>query len=293
MKIVIYGLGKSGTSALFYKVRNSLPRGTIELFEPSSFSRRQRIRTRFGALRRGHFAPHVLAKVLPCDVRPVQIGDFEDFDRKILLVRDPRDRIVSDLLYRGFNAAFVRSAARCEEFLALLRMKEAEPHAVPLLRLLERFDALETSAGTPSSWRERYHLRGVECPLRFHDERPRLPVFRYEQLVNGDFSTVEAILGLPLRGDAAVPPTLQRVSRTKSKGSWRDWFTTEDANALRPVLEPFLDRYYPKADWSLATEPRIDPQHGSSYAARVMNERRALWNLSPVAAPGPTVGGES
>jgi hypothetical protein len=40
MKIVIFGLAKSGTTALFYKIKNSLPPDTVCLFEPRSFDPR-------------------------------------------------------------------------------------------------------------------------------------------------------------------------------------------------------------------------------------------------------------
>ena len=74
MKIVIYGLAKSGTSALFYKLRNSLPPGTISLFEPTSYGPADRILYR---LRAGRWAPsHVIAMVLPWDRRPIRIHDF-------------------------------------------------------------------------------------------------------------------------------------------------------------------------------------------------------------------------
>lgn len=285
MRFVIYGLGKSGTSALFYKVRTSLPPGTIALFEPASFGPRERLRTRLGALRHGHFAPDVLAKVLPCDVRPVRIADFDGFERQLLIVRDPRDRIVSDLLYRCFNAQFVRSVADCADYLALLRWKEADPASVTLIDILQRFEALEAAAGAAASWVERYSVNGVACPLRFHDARPQLRAFRYEQMVKGDFGAAEEILGLPLTGTATVPGGLQRVARTKAEGSWRHWFTRGDVERFRPIVQPFLDRYYPQADWDLSADPVLDPLYGSQYVERVMNERRA-WSGLPPLPPG-------
>ncbi|QAY77679.1 hypothetical protein [Sphingosinicella sp. BN140058] len=284
MKIVIYGLAKSGTSALFYKIRNSLPAGTISLFEPSTYTRRERLLERLRAARRGHFAPDVLAKLLPWDWRPVRLGDFDDFDRQILLVRDPRDRLVSALLYKTYNASFVRDASAAADFLDLVRRKEANPGAVTMLRLLRTFDALEEAAGAQSSWMDRYHHRGVTLPLRFHDERPHLPVFRYEQLVDSQFGPLEEMLGLSLGGAAKVPDSLQRVVRTKGYGAWRNWFTPEDVAELRPLFQAYLDRYYSGADWDLQASPAIDAKHGSIYVERVINERRGLWNLPPLPA---------
>jgi hypothetical protein len=281
VKIVIYGLAKSGTSALFYKIRNSLPPGTIELFEPSSYGWKQAIRSRLSALRRGHLLPDVLAKLLPWDWRPVRVEDFEGFDRRILLVRDPRDRIVSELLYRSYNAAFATADRPSLEFLDLLRAKEAEPAKVPVLRLVEAFERLEREAGGKADWLRRYRTHGLSLPLRFHDERPRLAVFRYEQLVDGQFDPLEAALRIPLAGAAEVPAGLERVVRTKTYGAWRKWFAPEDVRSFRPVVADYLGRYYPSADWDLDPAP-LDPAHGSVYVERIINERRALLSLPPL-----------
>lgn len=282
MKIVIYGLAKSGTSALFYKIRNSLPPGTIELFEPSAYGPRDRLIANLRALRRGHVRPAVLAKVLPWDRRPVRLGDFNRFDRPILLVRDPRDRLVSDLLYRSYNAAFALADPPALEFLDLLRRKEAEPRKVPLLRLVETFDALEKAAGSRADWIDRYQVRGLVKPMQFHEERPYLAVFHYEQLVDSRFESLETALDMRLGGSAAVPSELNRVVRTKGYGAWRHWFTSGDIASLRPAVRPYLDRYYPSAGWDLDPSPRLDPEEGSNYVERIVNERRALLGVPPL-----------
>ncbi|HEY0312429.1 MAG TPA: hypothetical protein VGC56_08030 [Allosphingosinicella sp.] len=282
VKVVIYGSAKSGTSALFYKIKNSLPAGTIALFEPRTYTLIDRAVGRLRALRHGNATPDVLAKVLPWDMGPVRVADFETFDRQILIVRDPRDRIVSDLLYRSYNARFVHDGSAALALLRLLERKEAEPRSVPLMEIVQAFDALEHAAGAHASWRERYAERGIARPLRFHDARPDLHLFRYEQLVDGEFDDLEAMLRLPLAGSADLPHLLQRVERTKSYGTWRSWFTPADVDIFRPILQPFLDRYYPRAGWDLDDVPQLAPRYGSRYVASVINERRALSRLPPL-----------
>lgn len=282
VKIVIYGLAKSGTSALFYKILNSLPAGTIALFEPKSYTLRDRIMGRVRALRRRNVAPDLLAKVLPWEVGPVSVVDFEGFGRQILIVRDPRDRIVSELLYRSYNAQFIRGEAEALEWLRLLRLKEADPGSISLVQLIEAFHALERAAGVRADWVERYQQRGIALPLRFHAERPHLHLFHYQQLIEERFEQLEDFLGVALGGSAAVSPLLRRVVRTKGSGSWRGWFTSEDIETFQPMFRPYLDRYYPAADWNLDDRRSLDPKDGSLYAERIINERRALWGLSPL-----------
>jgi len=48
---------------------------------------------------------------------------------------------------------------------------------------------------------------------------------------------------------------------------------------LRPVLQPFLDRYYPEADWELSVSPSIPAEYGSLYIERIVNDQRATMKM--------------
>src|SRR5690606_15023024 len=85
-KIVIAGQGKSGTAALFHKIRAAVPDSTRLLFEPRAYEPEPD-------------DGHVLAKVLIDPPGYVDFSTFEPFDKKILIVRDPRDNLISRLLY--------------------------------------------------------------------------------------------------------------------------------------------------------------------------------------------------
>lgn len=281
MRIVIYGLSKTGTSALFYKVKNSLPAGTIALFEPSSYGRLDRVRERFAATLGGRSDLHVLAKVLPLGVRPVRIRDFGSFERQVLIVRDPRDRVVSMLLYWAHRARFAESDNDAAVYLDLLRRKEAEPKSVSLGQLAQAFLELDGSDRSFSGWVERWG-NDVSGALRFHEERPHVFLFRYEDMVEGRFAALESFLGIRLDGAATVDPAFGRVVRTKSYGGWRNWFTEADVANFAAALQPYLDHYYPAADWCLSAAPRIEPEHGSGYVERLLNERRVLAGLPPL-----------
>lgn len=292
MKIVIFGLAKSGTTALFYKIRGSLPGGAVCLFEPRSFDPRA---LRAGRLRRlltGRRPPDVLAKVLP--FRPsggVDAESFSSFERQILVVRDPRDRLISRLLYVVYHSAFYRQDERVCEFLRLLRRKEADPRSVPVRALLETFAELNGEQFSFEGWAADYAQHSVRAPLDFHDGHPDLFVCKYEDMIDGRLAGLEDYLGLRLSGDGSVPAELGRVVRTKGYGNWRDWFTAGDAEALRPVLRPYLERYYGGDGWELSARPSIPAEFGSGYVERIVNERRASVNLPPLdaaCAPGGT-----
>lgn len=100
-------------------------------------------------------------------------------------------------------------------------------------------------------------------------------------MIDRRFGSLEKYLGMPLKGKASVAPEVSRVTRTKSHGGWRDWLTAEDVQYLRPVVQPFLDRYYPEADWELSPLPSIPVEYSSRYVERIVNDRRASLKLPP------------
>jgi hypothetical protein len=282
MRVVIFGLARSGTTALFYKIRHALPADAVCLFEPRGFDPRV---VRTGLLARllaGRREPDVLAKVLP--FRPSEPADaesFDSFDKQILLVRDPRDRIVSRLLYVVYHSNFYRSDEPLRVFLNLLRRKEADPRSVTLRELLKTFAALNGDEFSFDAWAAGHARHSVRAPLDFHDCRPDLFVCKYEDVVGRRLGGLEEYLGLRLTVETDVPAEHGRVVRAKSYGDWREWFTPEDVEYLRPVLRPYLERYYEGADWGLSAHPFIPAEFGSGYVERIVNERRAADGLPP------------
>lgn len=269
MKIVIFGLSKSGTTALFYKIKESLPPDTCLLFEPRRFT--------------PQVSDHVLAKVLPFKLTdPPEVESFGCFEKQILIVRDPRDRLISKLLYSVYDSRFVNQDRKVKSFIESLRRKEADSQSVSVQQLLETFAKLNGEEFSLAGWSRDYRQHSIQIPMEFHDQRPSLSLFRYEDLIDQRLEALEEFLGLKLKqGEVSVEPGFERVTRTKSYGNWRDWFTANDVAWLHPLLEPYLQRYYPEADWTLAPTPLIHSAHSSEYVARIVNERRRLSNVRP------------
>lgn len=287
MRIAIYGLSKTGTTALYSKLKEEMPRSTACYFEPGAHHlarlRRQQGLARLGI---GRSRPQ-LVKFLPFNPgAELMLDRFGSFDRAILITRDPRDRLLSDVLYRAYDSPIARDDAVMADYLGLLEAKERDPHSVALLALLER---VYGPAFDLAAWQADYAARSIAQPLAFGAAHPELFQFRYEDLIERNFTALNAYLGLPLAGEVVVDQQLSRVIRTTGSGDWRNWFTLADIAALRPLLQPYLDRYYPEADWAVASVPQIDPRHGSGYVRRIVNERRAMDRL-PLLAPSGTAG---
>jgi hypothetical protein len=258
MRVVVVGLGKSGTSALVYAIRSAMPADTQLLFEPRAFV----------AL---HSA-NVAAKVLLHPKFPMEQAFYRQFDRIVLLVRDPRDLLVSKALYRMFNAKAIQSdPAKLDRYLDLLRAKEADPRSVSLTRINRLFQDLVG----PTLHSDEGLGRMLSDAVAFHEAYPDCFVFRYEDMVEGRFGPLAQHLSLS--ADAMrpqVPATLSRVVRSRRAGNWRDWFCLEDVLHYRPLLAAYMSRYGYADDWTLASDPVIRPEECSEYVLRLVRERR-------------------
>jgi len=264
MKIAILGAYKTGTTALFYLLRDALDPPTRTLFEPARYVPAS-----------GDERRNVLAKVIlgaPGRDWRVDYRSFAEFDKKILLTRDPRDWLISGMLFMIQQVpALYADDRHFKEILAMLRRKESDPGCLSvkamLMRLLEM--RRESSLEAEIEWMRR-HLQWL---LDFDATLAGHLVFPYEALVDGRFRDLQDYLGVSLSGHANVPTEHDHVTRTKSHGNWRHWFLPEDAALFKPVFEPYIHRYGYSRIWHPASTPRIDPAHGSAYVARTVGKR--------------------
>lgn len=258
MRVAIVGLGKSGTTALLYAVRAAMPADTQLLFEPRSYVTVQ--------------GPNVAAKVLLHPAHPMEHGFYRQFDRVVLLVRDPRDVLISRALYRIFGATrLLTDPARLDEYVALLRAKEADPRSVSMLRINTLFERLVGSTVHSDAGRQRM----LDDAMAFHDAFPDCLVYRYETMVAGQFEVLAGYLSLEasaMRPD--VPAELGRVVRSRRAGNWRDWFCDEDVAHYRPLLSAYMRRYGYDDDWMLDPAPVIRSEECTGYVEKLVLERR-------------------
>ena len=261
MNILIHGVGKTGTTALFYTIRKALSGAVTELFEPASLE--------FDADPAGP-NQHVLAKVLLRETIPVP---YERFPWKIMTVRDPRDIFISRLLYLAWHAAFRTDPGCMNAYLALLRAKERDPASIPLKDLFSSFAAFQRQ----HPYREYLQvLSGLARQQEILAARPEFFVQRYEEFVDGRLQNLARYLGgLDLSDHTEVHPDVARVARRKGYGDWRHWMTPVDVAFFRPMLAPSLRELGYEDNWELANAPTIDPQYCSEYAAALQAKRLA------------------
>lgn len=264
MKILIAGQGKSGTTALYYKILEALPLDTMTLVEPLVCP--------------DTIATTTLAKILIDPPGRVDVTSFDHFNFKILLVRDPRDNLISRLLYRPYNRQdFVKDETAVADLLSLLAKKEVSPSTVSVGDLITCFDR---HTGIDSLPRLTGH---PDTGLSFEAAHPDYHVMRYEDMIDGNWMSLSEYLQMNLSaGRAEVGLEHQRVVRSADYGQWRSWFLASDIDFFKPYFQSYIEHYGYSDDWTLEDSPSLSPQTASLYVLKLVNERRQSLSLPPL-----------
>lgn len=282
MRTVLFGMPRSGTTYGFSLLAEALKaQGSVqEVFEPNR-------------LESGHFhrldgmswpdADGSLVKILYSSPEmhgwtgSVAAEAFAHYDRKIFLVRDPRDRWISGFFYRWFYVHQPDPEA-FQAALARVRAKERDPNRIPFHRL-HATDEVELQIHAQEQKRKLDELAAFLDHLRSEGWF----IWNYEDLVDRNWAEVEAYLGFSLKGNEALRGNFRHVARSQAHSDWRRWFTEEDVDFYRPVFGAYLAAQgYDAEDWRLDPQQTLDPKQGSAYMSGLFHHPRG-----PHALPVP------
>lgn len=256
MRVLIVGEGKSGTTALMRSVADCLDNPT-ERFEPR-------------VLDADDLAPESLVvKKLLGSWKPLEAEFLPMFDKRLLITRDPRDRLISHLLYDAYNQAPNLSERQRERWLTALQKKADRPRSISVSALINlwwrisRVDMLSN------------YVRALDRGIAFQNRSAdQFHAVQYEAYVAGDFDELNAYLGLDI-SPGVVRGSEARVSRSKASGAWRNWFTQSDVALLRPMTHRWMKATGANAkDWKISSSPTLDVATSVDYV-------RALFDRVP------------
>ena len=259
-RIAIFGQYKSGTTAIYSCIKNEMPEDTIGVFEKHSLKPAEKSKAR------------VLAKVIldsGAAQADVFFPDFHDFDKRIYIVRDLRDWIVSGTLFSLLQTKGIYgNPVALDHFLGLIRRKQENPASVATLDILE-FVQKHHGRSVPEmiGWLG-HQLNWMQA---FETHAPDCFTLHYEDFVENRLRDLSNHLGLLLKPDVRVASKFSYVERTRSSGNWRHWFTPKDVDAFRPVFAPYLRRHGYGDDWDLAPQPRIAAADSTEYVVRLLD----------------------
>ncbi len=260
LSVVVVGAAKSGTSALFSAIRSS--GHWLAIYETNHQGQVHFLTT--------HSAPRRVTKVLLS--RVVERGlDLTGFDHRVHIVRDPRDMLVSWMLFRPLLGGSARNPEFLSEFCGALRRKEADPRSVPLAELEDVY----RRHGVGRPFAERFE-RAFADEDTVCERYPDLHRIRYEDFLAGEVADLARQIGVPVRTEVSVGQHIAHNERAKTAGGWRHWFTPPDVDTYRPLFEAQLRRHDYELDWTLEAAPRIDPETGSRYVEKNLERPRLV-----------------
>ncbi|MCB0190801.1 MAG: class I SAM-dependent methyltransferase [Anaerolineae bacterium] len=261
-KIAIFGQYRTGTTALFYKIGNSLPSDMRALFEEQKYIPQPDDAHRW-----------VLAKVILGVGVDQSVGydSFMGFDKKIYIIRDPRDRVISQMLFLiRQSPSIYENKERLSHIQYLLSEKEQNPKSLTVIEMLKQILAYIPHHSFEKSiqWLTRQHRWLFEFENRLQNHF----TIKYEDFVDEKIDELKRYLEIPLAGSATVDTMFDYVVRTKSYGNWRDWFLEEDVKIFKPILEDYIERHHYSNDWRSNEQPHIQPEHCTHYIARTIKK---------------------
>ena len=231
--ILVAGLAKTGTTILFTRIRASLPAAPATFFEPSTPEALELI------LQTGHTTP-TLTKCLVGQVSGETPG-IARFSHPILIVRDPRDQFVSEMLYEFYKFLLNSDASGYAAARRLLKSKIRRPGSLSCAALFQGIRALAIQnlprINPVQLLASKYQL------LENYRETIDPFIVRYEDIVDNRLTDLAQYLNLNTIHPAEVDDSVRRVRRTRAYGEWKQWFTPEDLLEFEIKLGPVLTRY--------------------------------------------------
>ena len=256
---LILGSAKSGTTALFYAIRAAMNRATGHdvkgLFEPRKMDAYRRYF-------KSTDDPVFLCKALLGPAMRNMQSALDRFDRRIVIYRDPRDNIVSRLLFMPPRLLFGVDQTKCDDYLDLIRQKQADPGSLSVLAILRALEGMSGRDNLLTNFRD-----NAVMPARIQRTYgDRFWMFAYDDLLNGCFDRLSAYLGIEVTADFKVDSQHGYVSRSMSSGEWRSWFLPEDiAYFAHDVAEDYVLLGFDPTE-SADPTPQISPETSSDYA---------------------------
>ena len=264
--ILIVGPAKTGTTGVYMAVKRGLQDAGIEartVFEPKNAKPLNHL----FALAPG--VP-VLTKTT-MDRAARVVPEPRAFDRRIMTVRDPRDMVISTLLFRPLTVRSLRrtDSAVIEKFVAALEAKQADPSSMSVRQLFELSD--ELGIGVAPFENQLRNLR------RQRDFMRRYPthVVHYERFVRGELDDLSEYLGFRVENASTRESSMfGHIVRSQASGEFLQWFRPDDLAYFNEVFGEMLTAFDYPLDVDLPTPQTIAPETGSEYVRSRYRERR-------------------
>lgn len=252
MNYLIAGLAKSGTTILFSRIRQALSPGVETFFEPDSDDQLADI-----LISNAH--QHTLTKVLIGRVTCAHEKPRQ-FDRHVIIYRDPRDQFISMLLYLFYDFQVSGDVPGYQRAQQALARKVDDPGSYSTIELYNLIAELVGRAPIQV-------FNNLHTEQRKYIEKFSPHPIQYEDFIDGSLQKLEQYLGLTLETQVEVPQEYQRVARSRAYGEWENWLTDKDLDYVNANWgETIQDLGY--CQKALRQEQHIEPTTSLDYVSQ-------------------------
>lgn len=246
MRVLILSLSRCASTAIYYDVLRRMPGQCEGYFEPD-----------IATIITKPLAQDIVAKIILDELDTADLGRLiASFDKVLLSIRDPRDRLVSSMLFamHGVEKMIL------EQRLAELELKQKQPEVYPFLALVEKIYPGWTSEHTRHLVQRDFALLGAVLKGEH-----RIDIIYYEDYIQKGLIGVFEDDEKHLQAGLELPKKHAYGKRKITSGDWKNWFTPSDVEFFKPLMAGFIRQYGYEDDWQLNKTPVILPEHGSQF----------------------------
>ncbi len=197
------------------------------------------------------------------------------FATRIAILRDPRDEVISRFMYRPFSWLLKGQATTkdIDRWAGVLEQREKN-ETMTFFDIYDEYTSIFSGKHDPA-----YEIKAVArlcldyaAYLKRHEYV--YEILRYEDAVENNFSAIEKKLGWRV----SKTNDLGRFAHTKRSSAsknWMKWFNASDLEKIKALMEPACAALG-YDDWTIEgdVDRRIDPEHHSAYARRLVRQYR-------------------
>lgn len=250
LNVLVTGLGKTGTTGLFYDLAAS-HHFEHQMFEPKKPPPEK------------YLAAGLLVKSLRVQAAT---GYSVAFDKTILMVRNPVDRLISYLMFAPGGPRHFSDNSNARLYLG--RLRDVRLKKRPFIDLLGAYESI--SGHSP--------LREDLSALIDAHRSGRFFSLRYEDYVSGRHRQLNTYLGLELTAGKA-PKEHSRVARTKAHGEWKLWLGRDDVELFNEAFKEFNEVFDYKLKSSELSDAKPGAEFAEKYTLGVINNYRRNFHL--------------
>jgi len=275
MNVLVMGRAKTGTTIIAKTIQASLDNASF-LMEPKSLNKFLE-----------PYEEDVVAKLIfeHWSSRPYsrlailnnELGLV--FNKRVFIVRDPRDELISRMFYVVYGHLKEGRIKREQlmPWLEMVKAKELKPESISVCEMLTLINQI---LGVNMSLAMTDTVNYYRFLAR-HGQRSFL--LRYENFMANQLQDLESYLGFSLTQERDVGKKFDRTRRSAASNNWKTFFVASDLEQFKSLHADDM-KSIGFDDWELSPVESLNPEHGSIYLERILDE--ALRRRSQYPAPG-------